>query len=192
MENDNAERREFYGNIRGIIREEIALALEEYSGTRRPEAYPPPTEDEMVTVKELCTRLGISKPTLYNWQKNAKTKPLIIGNRQQVGRKVSYNITGIMALIKKHPMYFGGGRDYAFKDEVNLNTAQKNNQRFISTGSQIAFGNEVSQSDRNWYEAEKQRRANEAAAGDQDWFDKHEKIERGGDDDGDDDADDDA
>ena len=107
----------FWGKLREIIREEITAAMQTYF---IPAAIP--EEEILIGTAELCRELKLSRQTLYNWLKHPKTRPLLAANRQKTGNKVLYNITGIKAAIKKNPVLFGGGRDYAFKDEAVLLT----------------------------------------------------------------------
>ena len=60
-----------------------------------------------------------------------------------MGSKVRYNVTAIKAAIKKHPAFFGGGRDYAFRDKVALTEAQKINRRFKHIAFMVKLGEPV-------------------------------------------------
>ena len=151
------EKEEFMQQLRALVKEEVAAAMEEYK-------KPVDTVEEFISSKELCSALKISKQTLYNWLKHVNTKPLIEANRQQVGNKVGYNITGIKAAIKNNPLLFGNGRDYEFKMEVVLTAAQKADRRFKSISSKIFSAETVSEEDRAWYEAEQLRHKKEMAA----------------------------
>ena len=149
----------FRQKLREIIREEITIAMQTYlTPVRQPE------EEILLGTAELCDQLKLSKQTLYNWLKHPKTKPLIAANRQKVGNKVWYNITGIKAAIKKQPALFGGGRDYAFKDEAVLSDAQKADRRFIKISTKLLLNAGVSGDNQAWYQTEKLRRENEQGA----------------------------
>ena len=130
----------FMQQLRALVKEEVAAAMNEYTKPVEP-------VEEFISSKELCSALKISKQTLYNWLKHANTKPLIEANRQKVGNKVGYNITGIKAAIKNNPLLFGNGRDYEFKMEVVMTAAQKAVRRFKGISSKIFFSEMVSAED---------------------------------------------
>jgi hypothetical protein len=148
------DQEEFMKLLRELVKDEVAAAMKEYT-------KPVETVEEYLSSKELCSAIKISKQTLHNWLKHANTKRLIEANRQQVGNKVVYNITGIKATIKNNPLLFGNGRDYAFKMEAVLTAAQKADRRFKGISSKIFFAETVSEEDRAWYEAEQLRHKKE-------------------------------
>ena len=113
---------EFLTEVRRMIKEEVAAYMGAVPSLQEPEDW--------IGTAALCRGLEISKQTLYYWLKHPKTKKLVEPNRQKVGSKVRYNVTAIKAAIKKHPAFFGSGRDYAFRDNVTLTEAQKINRRF--------------------------------------------------------------
>ena len=161
IESKKMEEHEFWQKFREVVREEITAAMKTYF---IPAAIP--EEEIMIGTAELCEQLKLSKQTLYNWLNRPKTKPLIDANRQKVGNKVLYNITGIKAAIKKHPALFGGGRDYEFKSAAIISDVQKTERRFKQIDLKLLLNEQVSEADRNWYKAEKLRRENEVAARD--------------------------
>lgn len=159
---------EFLTEVRRMIKEEVASYMGAVPSLQEP-------EDWIVTAA-LCRELGISKQTLYNWLKHPKTKKLVEPNRQKVGSKVRYNVTAIKAAIKKHPAFFGGGRDYAFRDNVTLTEAQKINRRFKHIAFMIKLSEQVSGEDRSWYETEKLDRENQSAADYNNWYEANKDL----------------
>lgn len=99
------EEQEFWLRLREIIREEVKRELGERE--EQPESWE--------GTEALCKRLGITKPTLYNWKKRPETKELIAANYRKLGGKVEWNYGGMMELLKRRGDLFGGGRDYEYK-----------------------------------------------------------------------------
>ena len=69
----------FWEKMRKIVREEIAFALR-VQGMIKP-------AEKSYTISEFCKRFQISKPTLYEWIKMGKIKPVKIGRRVFFNRK---------------------------------------------------------------------------------------------------------
>ena len=159
---------EFLTEVRRMIKEEVAAYMGAVPGLQEPE--------ELIGTAALCRELAISKQTLYNWLKHPKTKKLVEPNRQKVGSKIRYNVTAIKAAIKKHPAFFGGGRDYAFRDKVTLTDAQKINRRFKHIAFMIKLSEQVSGEDRSWYETEKLDRENQSAADYNNWYEANKDL----------------
>ena len=159
---------EFLTEVRRMIKEEVAAYMGAVPSLQEPE--------ELLGTAALCRELAISKQTLYNWLKHPKTKKLVEPNRQKVGSKVRYNITAIKAAIKKHPAFFGGGRDYALRDKVTLTDAQKINRRFKHIAFMIKLSEQVSGEDRSWYETEKLDRDNHSAAYYNNWYEANKDL----------------
>ena len=159
---------EFLTEVRRIIKEEVTAYMGAVPSLQEPE--------EWIGTAALCRELTISKQTLYNWLNHPKTKKLVEPNRQKVGSKVSYNVTAIKAAIKKHPAFFGGGRDYAFRDRVTLTDAQKINRRFKHIAFMVKLGEPVNEADRSWYETEKMDRENQSAADYNNWYEANKDL----------------
>ena len=159
---------EFLTEVRRMIKEEVAAYMGAVPSLQEPE--------ELLGTAALCRELAISKQTLYNWLKHPKTKKLVEPNRQKVGSKVRYNVTAIKAAIKKHPAFFGDGRDYACRDKVTLTDAQKINRRFKHIAFMIKLSEQVSGEDRSWYETEKLDRENHSAAYYNNWYEANKDL----------------
>ena len=157
METDQA----FWEQLRQVIREELAVALQLMAEQPTPAAAAP----EWVSIKELCLQLKLSKQTLYNWQKDEKVNWLLVPCRKQFGGKVLYDLEGIKKAIKAYPGHFSGGRDYGFKEEAILTEEQKLEKRYKGIKALLLFRpQEVSKEDKHWYEKEDKRREREEAA----------------------------
>ena len=74
------------------------------------------------------------------------------------------------------PAFFGGGRDYAFRDKVTLTDAQKVNRRFKHIAFMVRLGEPVSGADRSWYETEKLNRENQSAADYNNWYEANKDL----------------
>lgn len=159
---------EFWTQVRKMVKQEVAAYFSAVPSLQEPE--------ELIGTAALCKELAISKQTLYNWLKHPKTKKLVEANRQKVGSKVLYNITAIKAAIKKHPAFFGGGRDYAFRDKVTLTEMQKVNRRFKHIAFMVKLGEPVSEADRSWYETEKLERENKSTADYNNWYEGNKDL----------------
>lgn len=129
---------EFWTELRKMVKQEVAAYFSAVPNLQEPE--------ELLGTTALCKELGISKQTLYNWLKHPKSKLFITGNRQKVGSKLRYNVTAIKAAIKKFPAFFGGGRDYAFRDKLTLTEAQKISKRCKQLDFILLCGEPVSAS----------------------------------------------
>ena len=134
--------------LRKMVREEVRAALTDFMEPLQ--ALP---EVELITIKELCTALKVSKQTLYNWQKHPKTKMLIEKHRQKVGGKVGYNVVGIKAAIKNNPLHFGSRGEYGI-----LTEDEKINRRYRSLKGLQGLGETLSQTDAQWLQQEDERR----------------------------------
>lgn len=73
------EQELFWEKLRKIVREEIAFGLRTFSMTKK--------SDKAYTIAEFCERFHISKPTLYEWIKAGKIKPVKIGRRVFFNKK---------------------------------------------------------------------------------------------------------
>lgn len=71
--------------IKGIIREAIEEVWEEKNCS-------PMTDTPLLTTQELCTRWGITRDTLHNWEKRGKIAKLPLG-----GRKKMYSLKDVEA-----------------------------------------------------------------------------------------------
>jgi hypothetical protein len=112
-----------FAKIRRIVKEEITAGINDYL---RPVIKYQELAPEMISTKELCTQLKVSRQTINNWLKNNSTKAIIENNRQKIGNKVWYNLTGIKEIMAKNPRLFGGGREYEYlKKSPSVSIAEK-------------------------------------------------------------------
>ena len=63
--------------IKGIVREAIEEVWEEKNCS-------PMTDTPLLTTQELCTRWGITRDTLHNWEKRGKIAKLPLGGRKKM------------------------------------------------------------------------------------------------------------
>ena len=63
--------------IKAIVREAIEEVWEEKNCS-------PMTDTPLLTTQELCTRWGITRDTLHNWEKSGKIAKLPLGGRKKL------------------------------------------------------------------------------------------------------------
>jgi excisionase family DNA binding protein len=77
---------EFLEDLRKILREEIRLALTVFHSKGDNSVHPSPG-NELIKVRELCQFLKVSKPTIYDWIRCGKLRPIKIQSRTYFLRK---------------------------------------------------------------------------------------------------------
>jgi excisionase family DNA binding protein len=77
---------EFLEELRKLIREEFRYAVAVFQSKHEniSNRY---TENELMKVRELCQFLKVSKPTIYDWIKCGKLRPIKIQSRVYFLRK---------------------------------------------------------------------------------------------------------
>ena len=80
------EQELFWEKMRKMIREEVVFCLKTFSMTDK--------KDKVYTITEVCTQFQISKPTLYEWIRAGKIKPVKIGRRVFFNRKEVEGLLG--------------------------------------------------------------------------------------------------
>lgn len=77
---------EFLEDLRKILREEIRLAFTVFQ-SKRGNSFNQSSENELLKVRDLCQLLKVSKPTIYDWIKCGKLRPIKIQSRIYFLRK---------------------------------------------------------------------------------------------------------
>jgi len=77
---------EFLEELRKLIREECRCALSIFQ-SKNENVSNRSTENELMKVRELCQFLKVSKPTIYDWIKCGKLRPIKIQSRVYFLRK---------------------------------------------------------------------------------------------------------
>lgn len=82
----SCEHEEFLDDLRKVLREEIRMALAVFESKRNDSINQSPG-NELIKVRELCQFLKVSKPTIYDWIKCGKLRPIKIQSRTYFLRK---------------------------------------------------------------------------------------------------------
>jgi excisionase family DNA binding protein len=77
---------EFLEELRKLIREEFSYAVAVFQ-SKHENISNRSTENELMKVRELCQFLKVSKPTIYDWIKCGKLRPIKIQSRVYFLRK---------------------------------------------------------------------------------------------------------
>ena len=88
------EPKEFWGQIRQIIKEEVSLSQKGKS-TNLLTYTPGLTEKPLYKISELCAMFNISRTTIYDWVKHGKLK------RVKVRSRVYFLGTDVQNLLKQ-------------------------------------------------------------------------------------------
>ena len=75
------EPEEFWGQIRLIIREEVARNNKETASNGNILETPGLTEKPLFKMQEICTLFKVTKPTIYDWIKHGKLRRVKIRSR---------------------------------------------------------------------------------------------------------------
>lgn len=76
----------FVEELRKLIREEFRCAIAVFK-SKNENVSNKSTENELMKVRELCQFLKVSKPTIYDWIKCGKLRPIKIQSRVYFLRK---------------------------------------------------------------------------------------------------------
>lgn len=136
-----------------LIREVVAREVKKQLAAIK---QPPAKKEKLVSVKQLCEELNISRQTVNNWRKSQKTDYLIKPFITKMGGKVLYDIAAIRQVIKEYEIFFGGNRDYDYKYEAIASDETKKDNRFKHIRSLImqAGAAELTEDDRLFYAEE--------------------------------------
>lgn len=77
---------ELLEDLRKLIREEFRLALTVFQ-SKHANSFNRSSENELMKVRDLCNFLKVSKPTIYDWIKCGKLRPIKIQSRIYFLRK---------------------------------------------------------------------------------------------------------
>jgi excisionase family DNA binding protein len=88
------EPKAYWEEVRKIIREEISVVNHSRSAAANLYETPGLTHKPLYSMDEIALLFGVSKPTLYDWTKHGKLKPV------KIRRRVYYLHNDIEQLLK--------------------------------------------------------------------------------------------
>jgi hypothetical protein len=150
------EYKKFWQILKLVVREEIETSLNAFF-EQQPDITSEDSKEKLVSMKELCFELKVSRQTIHNWFKNKSVNWLLDYCRKNLGGKIFYDLTGIKKAIKTQPNLFGGSRNYKYKDEVCLTAEQRFENRYKGIKASLVFKQPVSVEDLEWFNREDKR-----------------------------------